>query len=361
MSALPDPQIDDIDDRVAAYDYALDPSRIAQHPAEPREAARMAVVRVGSPTAWTGRVADLPAILAPGDVVVVNDARVLPARLHALRRGGGRVELLGLGPRPDGDWACFLRPASKCKPGSTLRVFARGNPAVLGPTLTVGEALPGGARRVRCADRFEAVLEQFGEMPLPPYIARPDGPEPADRERYQTLYAAEPGAAAAPTAGLHLGAGVLSALSARGVLRVAVTLRVSAATFVPVRSERLSEHPMHSEDYRVPPETAVAVREALDSGRRVLCIGTTALRSIESWHRAGEPADGGWRRTSLFLRPGNPPRLPVALLTNFHLPASTLLPLVASLGSREAALAHYREAAERGFRFYSYGDCTLHL
>jgi len=198
-------------------------------------------------------------------------------------------------------------------------------------------------------------------MPLPPYINRDEGPRESDSERYQTLFAEHDGAVAAPTAGLHFSSDILEALEARGVVRASVTLHVGAGTFAPVRVKDLDLHEMHEELYRVPPETATLIEQTERARRKIVCVGTTSARALESWHRAGRPADGSVRSTRLFLRPGDGPKVDFALLTNFHLPSSTLLVLISSFLGRERALSLYGHAVGARYRFFSYGDACLFL
>jgi len=349
------------DDLLASYDFELPDSSIAQAPLAERSASRMLVVGRDGGAADDRSVTDLPSLLAPGDLLVVNDTRVLPARLFARRVTGGRAELLAVEALEDGSWACMVRPSARIKPGALLHLTSRTR-AGSGPAIVVGDRRSDGTRIVRGVDvALAELLEEWGEMPLPPYIRRADAPDPADRARYQTVFARAPGAVAAPTAGLHFDDLLRAALRARGVREATVTLHVGAGTFAPVRCDDLADHPMHAETYAVPAATAAAVIETLEAGRRVVAVGTTSLRSLESWHRAGRPTDGAWRSTRLFLRPGHPPQLPAALLTNFHLPRSTLLMLVASILGRARTLSLYADAIRRGYRFYSYGDCSLLL
>lgn len=339
---------------VASYGFDLPPGQIAQRPADRRDGARLLIAE----GAVDATILDLPGLLAPGDLLVVNDTRVLPAKLDAVKATGGRVQLLLLHPLDGGAWEALVKPSAKLRPGTTVRLRRRGE-AGEGPRLVIGADL-GGTRRIEPLDEplDEALLEAWGEMPLPPYIER-EAPDPEDRERYQCVFADAPGAMAAPTAGLHFSEPLLAALAARGVELARVTLHVGAGTFGPVRSTTLAGHPMHAERYRVPPGTADAVAAVEARGGRLVAVGTTACRSLESWHRAGRPSDGAWRSTELFLHPGNPPQLPLGLLTNFHLPGSTLLMLVAAFLGRERALALYDTAVQRGYRFYSYGDALL--
>lgn len=361
---------------LAAYRYELPARLIAQEPAARRDESRLLVVprEGGVPESRSFR--ELPTLLRSGDLLVVNDTRVLPARLWARKEGtGGRVELLAIRPLSDGAWAAMVRPSSRTKEGTRLCVVQRtsdpesvpSSAAVVGPVLVVGGEVEPGLRRVELAtgDRdgnpggLSQVLEDWGEMPLPPYIRRDDGPRSDDRERYQCVYAAQDGAVAAPTAGLHFTQDLLEQLQAMGVGVSPVTLHVGPGTFRPIRSQNLEDHRMHTETFCVPTETAQQVERCIEAGGRVVAVGTTVCRSLESWHRMGRPKDGAFRETSLFLRPGDGPRLNTALLTNFHLPESSLLVLVASLLGRRRALDIYAHAVQKDYRFYSYGDAMF--
>lgn len=343
---------------MASYRYDLPPGQIAQVPAARRPDARLLVVDGGQDHRT---VSDLPELLTPGDLLVVNDTRVLPVRLFATKPTGGAVQLVLLRPLAGGGWESLVKPSAKVKPGTLVTLRRRGDDAA-GPTLVVGGTVGQGTRRVAGESCVldEALLEAWGELPLPPYIER-DALTAEDRERYQTIFAAHAGAVAAPTAGLHFSPDLLTRLGARGIPHAAVTLHVGPGTFQPVRSDTLDGHAMHSEAWRVPPATGRAVEETLARGNRVVAVGTTSMRTLESWHRAGRPRDGAWRQTDLFLHPAAPPQLPLSLLTNFHLPGSTLLMLVSSLLGRERTLALYGDALARGYRFYSYGDAMLIL
>jgi len=346
----PDPDL-----LASSYHFELPPESIAQHPV-PRGTSRLRVV--GPELDAHRTVGDLPQLLDPGDLLVVNDTKVRPAKLTARRPTGGAVHLLLLRPLPDGRWAALVKPSKKLREGARVRLQRRGTDE-LGPELQIDGVLPGGQRAV-AGDDLAAAAEAWGEMPLPPYIQR-DAPDPADRERYQTRFARHEGAAAAPTAGLHFSDSLLQELDDRGVHRVSVTLHVGLGTFQPMRSEQLLDHPMHEEVYRVPSETAAAVAACEARGGRIVCVGTTSLRALESWHRADRPTDGMTRSTRLFLHPGDGPRLRCALMTNFHLPGSTLLVLVASILGRPATQDLYAAAIADGYRFYSYGDALLLL
>jgi S-adenosylmethionine:tRNA ribosyltransferase-isomerase len=355
--------------QLSDYDFALPEAQIAQAPLAARDASRLMVVNRSS-GAWTHRhFAELPGLLREGDLLVVNDARVIPARLLGTKVGtGGRVELLvvrpaaatltsqALGGAPEAlEWICLGQASKGLKPGA--RVSFPG-----GLETEVLEPLGGGEYRVRFhaapGTSLARLLDEAGRLPLPPYITRP--PDDADAERYQTVYARASGAVAAPTAGLHFTDATFAALAARGIHRVEVTLDVGPGTFLPVREDNLDKHHMHPERYLVPEATAQAVNAAKAEGRRVVAVGTTVVRTLES---AWEPATGRLRagpgETSIFIRPGFTFRAVDVLVTNFHLPRSTLVVLVSALLGRERTLAAYREAVAAGYRFFSYGDAML--
>jgi S-adenosylmethionine:tRNA ribosyltransferase-isomerase len=354
--------------KLSEFDYDLPPERIAQRPAEPRDAARLLVHDVPGNETSHAYMRDLPRLLEAGDLVVVNDTRVRPARLYGFRSSGGAVELLLLG-RCSGtrSWRAMVRPAKRLREGEVL-------------------ALEGGALRARAVRRerddrgvhsewileiddvedpgrtVEESLERFGRMPLPPYIERdPTSPREADAASYQTIFARESGAVAAPTAGLHFTEDLVARLARRGVETATVTLHVGAGTFQPVATERIEEHRMHAEAFRVGAATADALARTRARGGRVVAVGTTSARALESaCDDSGtvRPASG---ETRLFVKPGYRFRAFDALLTNFHLPRSTLLMLVSALAGRERILALYEEAIAIGYRFYSYGDAMLLL
>jgi S-adenosylmethionine:tRNA ribosyltransferase-isomerase len=338
------------------FDFDLPPQLIAQEPLAERAASRLLVLHRHTGRIEHARFADLPAWLVPGDLLVRNETRVIPARLLGRKESGGRIELL-LVERIAGDgqqWRCLARRAKPARPGSRL-YFAEG---IEGEVLA---DLGDGWRIVRFHSPGEllALLETAGEVPLPPYIQRV--PATADRERYQTVYAGEPGAVAAPTAGLHFTAGTFAALAARGVEVCGLTLHVGPGTFLPVRSERLDEHRMHSERFMIPPAAAAAVNRARSAGRRVVAVGTTSTRALESAVDTAGQLQPGSAATDLFIRPGYRFRATDALITNFHLPKSTLLVLVAAFAGRELILEAYRQAVAEQYRFFSYGDCMLIL
>ncbi len=339
---------------LADFDYDLPEALIAQEPARPRDAARLLVVR--EPLEDRG-VLDLPEFLRPGDVMVVNDTRVIPARLRA-RRGEARVEILLNRAEGDGTWHALLRNARRVRVGDMLAIEGSAAAArVL--------ARPEGGTAILDFGADPTALEQAlaaGEMPLPPYIHR-EAPRGADREDYQTLFAAKPGAVAAPTASLHFTPRLVQALEARGVQRATVTLHVGAGTFLPVRDDDIARHRLHQEWCELTPQAAATINAARAEGRRILCCGTTALRLLETAamgiedRRAPIPPFQGL--TDLFIKPGFPFRAADLLMTNFHLPKSTLMMLVAAFAGLDRIQAAYAHAVARGYRFFSYGDATL--
>ena len=347
--------------RVADFDYHLPPELIAQHPLPERGASRMLVLDRAARTWQHRRFADLPDYLRPGDCLVLNDTRVIPARLVTHRPSGGRVELLLLRPRGPDRWEALARPARKLPVGTALDFGGR-------LRATVVERGEAGLVQVRLEHEGDLVevLEQVGLTPLPPYLGRPaqeQSPEAerADRTRYQTVYARAPGAVAAPTAGLHFDEALLERLCAAGVALARLTLHVGLGTFRPVTVERVEEHVMHAEHYTVSTEAAAAINACRAAGGRCLAVGTTVTRTLETVaDEAGQVGPGeGW--SDLFLYPGYRFRVVDRLLTNFHLPRSTLLMLLAALAGRELVLAAYEAAVQERYRFYSYGDCMLVL
>lgn len=346
----------------SAFDFELPRERIAQSPVEPRDHARLLVREPGDGSLQDARVADLPELLREGDLLVLNDTRVIPARVRGQRSTGGQVELLFLEPISPGSetWRAMVKPAKKMKPGD--RVACAGG--VQAEFLEREER--SGYWRARLVGEAHQTTEELmaiaGAMPLPPYIERLATAE--DSERYQTVYARVPGAVAAPTAGLHLTNELLARLDAAGVQRTTVTLHVGAGTFLPVTADRIEDHRMHSERFVLSEETAAAVRACRERGGRVVPVGTTSARVLEScaihdpaFDRDVVEARAG--ATEIFLHPGSGPRVADGLFTNFHLPKSTLLMLVASFIGLEATQELYRTAIEREYRFYSYGDASL--
>jgi S-adenosylmethionine:tRNA ribosyltransferase-isomerase len=334
----------------ADFDYHLPPERVAQE-AAPRGTSRLLVLDAPA-AARHRRIGDLPAVLRPGDLLVVNDTRVLPARLFARRAAtGGRVELLLAEKIDERHWDALMRPGRRARPGTLLEL----EPGLEVEVLTRGAD---GRHRVRFSAPIEPHLERLGHVPLPPYIHRPDTPQ--DRERYQTVFAREPGAIAAPTAGLHFDAELLSRLRAGGIEIAALTLHVGLGTFKPVTAELVHEHRMDAERFAIPAATAAALVRARERGGRVVAVGTTVVRALETSAllSGGRPL-AGHGSTDLFITPGFRFQVADLLLTNFHLPRSTLLMLVCAFAGRERVLAAYREAIAAGYRFYSYGDAML--
>ena len=341
--------------RTSDFDYDLPPGAIAQEAVEPRDAARLMRLgrREGPPS--DHRFHDLPRLLRAGDLVVVNRSRVFPARLLGRRGAGGRTELLLLRALGEDRWEALVRPGRRLRAGAVVTIDD-GLAAVV-ETEGIGEE---GRRRVRLQARtgsVAAALERAGHVPLPPYIRRPDRPD--DRARYQTVYARETGSVAAPTAGLHFTRALFEALGAAGVAVAEVVLHIGPGTFRPVTADEIEDHRLEPEPYLVPDETAAAVAAARGRGGRVVAVGTTVVRTLESAARADGTVAAGEGETSLVVRPGHCFRAVDALVTNFHLPRSSLLLLVAAFSSRERVLAAYAEALRRGYRFYSYGDAML--
>jgi S-adenosylmethionine:tRNA ribosyltransferase-isomerase len=351
--------------KLSDFDYHLPEELIAQAPLVERDASRLLTVPLdGSPFAHHA-VRDLPKLLRPGDLLVFNDARVIPARLFGKKaETGGRVELLLVEPLVTSPpiagerWYCLGSASKGLKPGQKITFTEN-----LGGIVVGNE--PDGALVVELSLGGDALLAELwkqGEIPLPPYIASEHKPASDDPNatRYQTIFAKRPGASAAPTAGLHFTDRLFRELDAMGVRRAFVTLFVGPGTFLPVRTEDLSQHRMHSERYEIPQETVDLIRETKSKGGRVIAVGTTALRSLEAAGRDGELRAGA-SATDLFLVPGSKFLVIDGLMTNFHLPKSTLLMLVAALAGRERILAAYEEAIAHRYRFFSYGDAMLIL
>jgi S-adenosylmethionine:tRNA ribosyltransferase-isomerase len=347
--------------RVSDLDYDLPSGRIAQHPPRRRDAARLLVVRRAEARLEDRRFAELPRFLDPGDLVVLNETRVLPARLLARRPTGGHVEVLLTRERAGGRWEALVRPGRRVRVGDELSFGAGLQARVLG-RLEDGRRLLGfldSAGRPR--NGIERELASRGRVPLPPYIRRE--PTSADRRRYQTLYARRPGAVAAPTAGLHFTAATFRALRARHVRIARICLHVGPGTFRPVDVEDATLHRMEAEPFEIGARAVDALRAARSRGSRVCCVGTTTVRALETaarrWAGARPAALAG--DTELFIQPPYEFQLTDALLTNFHLPRSTLLLLVAAFAGTDLTRAAYRHAVHAGYRFYSYGDAMLIL
>jgi S-adenosylmethionine:tRNA ribosyltransferase-isomerase len=329
------------------FDFALPPDLIAQHPAPERSSSRLLDATGDAPIDRVFR--DLPLLLKEGDLLVFNDTQVVKARLFGEKPTGGRLELLVervTGPR---EVVAHMKVSKKPQPGTVLQMDG-------GFTATLEGRWPdedGALFRFAFSDEPHALMERHGHVPLPPYIEHADTAE--DVARYQTIFAKHPGAVAAPTAALHFDESVLSSLNARGVERAGVTLHVGAGTFQPVKTENIAEHRMHSEWYAIPPATVDAIERTRARGGRVVAVGTTTVRTLESWARSGV-ASGD---TSIFITPGFGFRVADMLVTNFHLPKSTLLMLISAFAGYDKVMALYTHAVQQRYRFFSYGDSML--
>ena len=331
--------------------FDLPEELIAQTPLERRDGSRLLTLNKETGETQHKHFYDLPAMLRPGDCLVLNNSRVLPARLLGRRSGGGACEILLLIDRGEKVWECLVRPGKKLRTGARV-TFGDGE-----LTAEIVGEVEGGNRLVRFEYEgiFLEVLERLGKMPLPPYIKE----ELEDSERYQTVYSKTVGSAAAPTAGLHFTKELLDHVRAMGVKVCYVTLHVGLGTFRPVKAENLDEHEMHSEYCIISQETADVINETKRSGGRVICVGTTSCRTIESWANEDGTmeAKAGW--TNIFIYPGYRFKVLDALVTNFHLPESTLIMLVSALAGRENVLAAYEEAVRERYRFFSFGDAMF--
>jgi S-adenosylmethionine:tRNA ribosyltransferase-isomerase len=339
--------------RTDDFDFELPPELIAQHPA-PRGTSRLMVLDRSADTVTHQRVGDLPGLLRADDLLLLNDTRVIPARLYAHRPTGRTFEVLLLRQIGEPMWEALVRPSARARTGERLELEDGGGVSL---EQRIGEG--------RWTLRFDPMLDLerldvIGEMPLPPYIERPDGALAADRIDYQTVYAANPGAVAAPTAGLHFTEDILDSVRTAGVEIAFLTLHVGLGTFRPVAVDDVADHEMHEERYDISAETALAANRALDHGRRIVCVGTTSVRALEGALAVGEgrlqPGEG-WTR--IFITPGFEFRGTGAMLTNFHLPRSTLLMMISAFAGRERILAAYAEAVALRYRFFSYGDAML--
>jgi S-adenosylmethionine:tRNA ribosyltransferase-isomerase len=354
--------------RASAYDYELPPGLVARYPAERRDGSRLLVVSPeAAPEANRSpehrSFPDLLDYLAPGDLLVLNESRVLPVRLLGHKPTGAACEIFLLRPvdGPDGTpddllrWEALVRPGSKLKPGRRV-IVAAGELEVV-----IEDGLPDGGRIVRLETSLgaDAALERYGRIPLPPYLERDE--EPEDRERYQTVFARVPGSVAAPTAGLHFTPELLEQIARAGVEVTRVTLHVGPGTFRPMEADRVEDHVMHAERWEIPPEAADAVARTRARGGRVWAVGTTVVRTLESSADKDRTVRAGSGETRLFLHPGVPIRVVDGLVTNFHLPRSTLLMLVAAMAGYERTMEAYAQAVREAYRFYSYGDAMLIL
>ncbi|MDA1076013.1 MAG: tRNA preQ1(34) S-adenosylmethionine ribosyltransferase-isomerase QueA [Proteobacteria bacterium] len=329
------------------FSYDLPPELIAQTPLPDRSASRLLDLSGELPVHRT--IADLPQILRPGDLLVVNDTRVVKARLYGEKDSGGRAEILVERVMAESNRAlCMVRVSKRLKPGRT--VLVAGQPITV---VACGAEL----YLLEFPTPVYAFLEQYGEVPLPPYIERPA--DRADEARYQTVYSRVPGAVAAPTAGLHFTQELFDALGATGVNKVAVTLHVGAGTFQPIRADDLAEHTMHMERYDIPEDSAQQIRQTQAAGGRIIAVGTTVLRTLEAASSDSDQLQAGAGSTNLFIQPGYCFRTVDALITNFHLPESTLLVLLAAFTGYDRIMAAYRLAVAERYRFFSYGDAMF--
>jgi S-adenosylmethionine:tRNA ribosyltransferase-isomerase len=329
------------------FDFALPPELIAQHPAPERSASRLLDGRHLPPADRVFR--ELPALLSPGDLLVFNDTRVLNARLYGEKPSGGKLELLVERVLPDGEVVAHMKVSKKPPVGTVLAMQGGFSARLLGRW----PHDDGPLFRFAFSDDPYTLMERHGHVPLPPYIEHADTVQ--DAERYQTVFARAPGAIAAPTAALHFDPQVLASLDACGIRRASLTLHVGAGTFQPVKTENIADHRMHSEWYEIPTATQEAVTRTRQQGGRIVAVGTTTVRTLESWARSGQ-ASGD---TDIFITPGFRFRQVDLLLTNFHLPKSTLLMLVSAFAGHDRMLQLYRHAIEARYRFFSYGDAML--
>ncbi len=358
---------------ISDFNYSLPQELIAQEPLSDRASSRLLHLNRGADEMRDAQFRDFPSLLRAEDLLVFNNTRVFPARLYGRRSGAraqplsssnpaardflrGRIEVLlarQLSSEPN-EWECLVRPGRKIGVGE--RLFFGEQDELQAEVVARGSF---GERRIRFApvQDFYAAVERIGHVPLPPYISRPD--DIRDRERYQTIYAREKGSVAAPTAGLHFTPEILARIKERGIETAEVTLHVGLGTFQPVREERVEDHKLHRESYSISPGAAGAINRALDSGRRIVAVGTTTVRTLEYAARESRRIQAGSGEADIFIYPGHEFRVVGALLTNFHLPQSTLLMLVCAFAGRQRVLEAYRHAVDERYRFYSYGDCML--
>ena len=326
------------------FDFALPPELIAQHPAPERSGSRLLDGSGAAPVDRTFR--DLPTLLREGDLLVFNDTQVVKARLFGEKPSGGKLELLIERVLPDGTVAAHMKVSKKPRAGTVLRMAGGFEAELLGRW----PEPQGPLFHLRLSSDAYALMAAHGHVPLPPYVTHADTAE--DESRYQTVFAKNPGAVAAPTAALHFDDALLAAIDARGSRRACVTLHVGAGTFQPVKTESLADHVMHRERYHVPPETVQAIADCRARGGRVVAVGTTSVRTLESWAASGEPSGD----TGIFITPGFGFKVVDALITNFHLPRSTLMMLVSAFAGYERVMALYAHAVQQRYRFFSYGD-----
>ena len=340
--------------KVSDFDYHLPEELIAKFPAEPRDSSRLLVLHRDTGKIEHRIFRDIVEYLTPGDVLVINDTKVIPARLFGRLETGGKVETLLVRQVKPGEWEVMARPSRKLKPGKKIIYDEELEGTVTGYSEE-------GKRFIKFALKsnkdFMEKLSEIGHIPLPPYIEREETPE--DREKYQTVFASKEGAVAAPTAGLHFTEELLKKIADMGVIIKNVTLHVGPGTFKPVKVENVEEHKMDYETYNVPKDTAEEINRAKEEGRRVIAVGTTVVRTLESAADETGKVKAGGGSTNLFIYPGYRFKVIDALITNFHLPRSTLIMLVSAFAGRERILNAYKEAVKTGYRFYSYGDAMF--
>ncbi|HOS02647.1 MAG TPA: tRNA preQ1(34) S-adenosylmethionine ribosyltransferase-isomerase QueA [Candidatus Hydrogenedentes bacterium] len=338
---------------IRELDYALPERLIAQHPSDRRDASRLLVVDRATGSMRPAVFREIASFLRAGDCMALNETRVIRARLRARKDTGGQVEVFLLHEETPGVWSALVRPSARVKPGTVVTVGSD-------IRIAIGDVLPGGRRTVRFdVPDVIRMLEACGEVPLPPYIQR-DGPDASDLTRYQTVYAHTPGSVAAPTAGLHFTPEVFASLDAAGVRRAFLTLHVGYGTFRPIQTERVEDHQLESEDFDLPEETAATLTETRRMGGRIIAVGTTATRVLETQHRGGLYVPGAGS-TNCFIHPPHRVHAIDALQTNFHLPRSSLLALVCAFAGTDLVREAYQYAIREEFRFYSYGDAMLIL
>jgi S-adenosylmethionine:tRNA ribosyltransferase-isomerase len=335
------------------FDYDLPAALIAQHPPDRRGESRMMVAPLDRGAPEHRAFGDLPELLMPGDCLVLNDTRVIPARLLGRKDTGGQAEVFLLKRLAGDEWEALVRPARRMHPG-TVVTFGE----VLVATVLANPERGKTIVRLTYDGELETALRQVGVTPLPPYIRR-ERQDSSDRQRYQTVYAMEPGAVAAPTAGLHFTAEMLDTLQARKIRTAFLTLHVGLGTFAPISAERIEDHKMHAEQFSISSEAAETINRTRADGGRVIAVGTTVVRTLESCCDDGGRIEPDSGETDIYIKPGHNFRAIDGMLTNFHLPRSSLIVMVAALVGRERLLELYQMAIKRGYRFYSYGDCML--
>ena len=353
--------------KTADFNYNLPPSLIAQEPAKQRDSAQMLTLDRSTGKTTHRQFRELPTLLRPGDVLVMNDSRVIPARLHGRKIGGGaNAQMLLLEETNEGNWWAMLRPGKRLPPGAQVLLHnKRGRPTQIIATVLEKNDEGHALLEFEGTKDFLSTLDQLGEAPLPPYIRRPTGNHTTDTTRYQTIFANSPGSVAAPTAGLHFTPILLNTLRRRGIITCTLTLHVGFGTFAPVKAERIADHHMHAERYTLPSATAAIINQARRDHRRIIAVGTTTLRVLESIAQENTTLNPDSGRTDIFIHPPYEFQIVDGLITNFHLPQSTLLMLISAFVTpgetvgRDMVLAAYAKAIRKKYRFFSYGDAMF--